>query len=121
MPGFQEDVEGKSVLVGFGRNAVLSVADKVIASVKNGHIKRFILVGGCDGAKPGRSYYTEFVEKAPKNTIILTLACGKFRFFDKELGTIDEIPRLTRHRTMQRRLLSGQNRSSISRRLWRAN
>ena len=94
LPGFQEDLEGKSVLVGFGRNAVLSVADKVIASVKSGHIKRFILVGGCDGAKPGRSYYTEFVEKAPANTIILTLACGKFRFFDKELGTIDEIPRL---------------------------
>lgn len=94
MPGFTEDSEGKTVLVGFGRNAVLSVADKVIASVKNGHIKRFILVGGCDGAKPGRSYYTEFVEKAPSNTIILTLACGKFRFFDKELGTIDDIPRL---------------------------
>ncbi len=94
LPGFTDDVEGKSVLVGFGRNAVLSVAGKVIESVKNGHIKRFILVGGCDGAKPGRSYYTEFVEKAPKNTIILTLACGKFRFFDKELGTIDEIPRL---------------------------
>ena len=94
LPGFPEDFEGKTVLVGFGRNAVLSVADKVIDSVKNGHIKRFILVGGCDGAKPGRSYYTEFVEKAPKNTIILTLACGKFRFFDKELGTIDDIPRL---------------------------
>jgi len=94
LSGFQEDKEGKTVLVGFGRNAVLSVADKVIASVKNGHIKRFILVGGCDGAKPGRSYYPEFVEKAPKDTIILTLACGKFRFFDKELGTIDEIPRL---------------------------
>lgn len=94
MPGFTEDSEGKTVLVGFGRNAVLSVADKVIASVKNGHIKRFIVVGGCDGAKPGRSYYTEFVEKAPSNTIILTLACGKFRFFDKELGTIDDIPRL---------------------------
>ncbi len=94
MPGFPDDVEGKTVMVGFGRNAVLSVADKVIQSVKEGHIKRFILVGGCDGAKPGRSYYTEFVEKAPKNTIILTLACGKFRFFDKELGTIDDIPRL---------------------------
>ena len=94
LPGFQEDKEGKSVLVGFGRNAVLSVAGKVIDSVKSGHIKRFILVGGCDGAKPGRSYYSEFVEKAPENTIILTLACGKFRFFDKELGTIDEIPRL---------------------------
>ena len=94
LPGFQDDVEGKSVLVGFGRNAVLGVAGKVIDSVKSGHIKRFILVGGCDGAKPGRSYYTEFVEKAPNNTIILTLACGKFRFFDKELGTIDDIPRL---------------------------
>ncbi len=94
LPGFAEDVEGKTVLVGFGRNAVLSVAGKVIESVKSGHIKRFILVGGCDGAKPGRSYYTEFVEKAPSNTIILTLACGKFRFFDKELGTIDDIPRL---------------------------
>ncbi len=94
LPGFSDDAEGKTVLVGFGRNAVLSVADKVIASVKSGHIKRFILVGGCDGAKPGRSYYTEFVEKAPKNTVILTLACGKFRFFDKDLGAIDEIPRL---------------------------
>jgi hydroxylamine reductase len=94
LSGFPEDVEGKTVLVGFGRNAVLSVAGKVIDSVKSGHIKRFILVGGCDGAKPGRSYYTDFVEKAPSNTIILTLACGKFRFFDKELGTIDDIPRL---------------------------
>jgi hydroxylamine reductase len=94
LPSFLEDKEVKYVLVGFGRNAVLSVADKIVASVKNGHIKRFILVGGCDGAKPGRSYYPELVDKAPNNTIILTLACGKFRFFDKELGTIDEIPRL---------------------------
>ncbi len=94
LPGFQNDLESKTVMVGFGRNAVLSVAGKVIDAVKSGHIKRFFLVGGCDGAKPGRSYYTEFVEKAPSNTIILTLACGKFRFFDKELGTIDEIPRL---------------------------
>lgn len=94
LPGFPTDKEGKYVTVGFGRNAVLGVAGKVIEAVKNGHIKRFILVGGCDGAKPGRSYYTEFVEKAPKDTIILTLACGKFRFFDKDLGTIDEIPRL---------------------------
>jgi hydroxylamine reductase len=94
MPGFPADKEGNYVTVGFGRNAVLSVAGKVIDSVKSGHIKRFLLVGGCDGAKPGRSYYTEFVEKAPKDTIVLTLACGKFRFFDKNLGTIDEIPRL---------------------------
>jgi len=94
MPGFQADKEGKYVTVGFGRNAVLSVADKVIEAVKHGHIKRFLLVGGCDGAKPGRSYYTEFVEKAPKDTVVLTLACGKFRFFDKDLSTIDGIPRL---------------------------
>jgi hydroxylamine reductase len=94
MPGFPADKEGKYVTVGFGRNAVLSAAGKIIDAVKSGHIKRFLLVGGCDGAKPGRSYYTEFVEKAPKDTIVLTLACGKFRFFDKDLGTIDEIPRL---------------------------
>jgi hydroxylamine reductase len=94
MPGFQTDTNGKHVTVGFGRKAVLSVADKIIEAVKSGLIKRFLLVGGCDGAKPGRSYYTEFVEKAPKNTVVLTLACGKFRFFDKDLGTIDEIPRL---------------------------
>ncbi len=94
LPGFPADREGRYVTVGFGRNAVLSVAGKVIDAVKSGHIKRFLLVGGCDGAKPGRSYYTEFVEKAPKDTIVLTLACGKFRFFDKDLGAIDEIPRL---------------------------
>jgi hydroxylamine reductase len=94
MPGFQTDKEGKYVTVGFGRNAVLSVADKIIDAVKSGHIRRFLLVGGCDGAKPGRSYYTEFVEKAPKDTIVLTLACGKFRFFDKDLGTVADIPRL---------------------------
>lgn len=94
LSGFKADTKGKCVTVGFGRNAVLGVAGKIIDAVKNGHIKRFLLVGGCDGAKPGRSYYTEFVEKAPKNTVVLTLACGKFRFFDKDLGTIDEIPRL---------------------------
>jgi hydroxylamine reductase len=94
LPGFQEDMEGKYVTVGYGRNAVLNIAGKVVDAVKNGHIKRFLLVGGCDGAKPGRSYYTEFVEKAPRDTIVLTLACGKFRFFDKDLGSIDEIPRL---------------------------
>ena len=94
LPGFQEDVEGKYVTVGYGRNAVLSIAGKVVDAVKNGHIKRFLLVGGCDGAKPGRSYYTEFVEKAPGDTVVLTLACGKYRFFDKDLGSIDEIPRL---------------------------
>jgi len=94
LPGFTSYTAGKTVLVGFGRNAVLNVADKVIQNVKEGHIKHFILVGGCDGAKTSRSYYSELVEKAPKNTVILTLACGKFRFFDKDLGTINGIPRL---------------------------
>ena len=94
MPGFSEDRDGKCVTVGFARNAVLSVAGKIVDAVKKGHIRHFFLVGGCDGAKPGRSYYTEFVEKAPKDTLVLTLACGKFRFFDKDLGEIDGIPRL---------------------------
>jgi len=94
LPGFPEDIEGKTVMVGFGRNAVLSLADNIVDSVMNGHINSFFLVAGCDGAKPGRNYYTEFVEKSPKDSIILTLACGKFRFFDKEIGEIDGIPRL---------------------------
>ena len=94
LPGFTEDRAGKEVLTGFGRNSVLGVADKVIEAVKSGEIRHFFLVGGCDGAKPGRNYYTRFVEKAPKDTVILTLACGKFRFFDKELGDINGIPRL---------------------------
>ena len=83
-----------SVLVGFARNSVLGVADKVIEAVKSGAIKHFFLVAGCDGAKPGRNYYTEFVEKTPADTVVLTLACGKFRFFDKQLGGIGGIPRL---------------------------
>ncbi|KAF0234471.1 MAG: hydroxylamine [Desulfovibrionaceae bacterium] len=94
MPGFTADAPGKQVLTGFGRNAVLGVADKVIEAVKSGAIKHFFLVAGCDGAKPGRNYYTEFVEKLPQDTVVLTLACGKFRFFDKDLGTIGGIPRL---------------------------
>jgi len=94
MPGFPEDGDGKSVTCGFGRNTVMSVADKVIDGVKGGAIKHFFLVAGCDGAKPGRNYYTEFVEKVPKDCVVLTLACGKFRFFDKDLGDIGGIPRL---------------------------
>ena len=94
MPGFKEDAPGKSVTVGFARNAVMGVAGKVVEAVKAGKIRHFFLVGGCDGAKPGRSYYTEFVEKAPRDTVVLTLACGKFRFFDKNLGDIGGIPRL---------------------------
>ena len=94
LPGFKEDAPGKEVTVGFARNAVLGVAGVVVNAVKDKKIRHFFLVGGCDGAKPGRSYYTEFVEKAPKDTVVLTLACGKFRFFDKELGDIGGIPRL---------------------------
>ncbi|WP_027358883.1 hydroxylamine reductase [Desulforegula conservatrix] len=94
MPGFAEDKAGASVMVGFARNTVLGVADKVIEGVKSKAIRHFFLVGGCDGAKPGRNYYTEFVEKVPKDCMILTLACGKFRFFDKQLGDIGGIPRL---------------------------
>jgi hydroxylamine reductase len=94
MPGFQEDKNSSSVMVGFARNTVMSVADKVIEGVKGKAIRHFFLVGGCDGAKAGRNYYTEFVEKVPKDCMVLTLACGKFRFFDKDLGDIGGIPRL---------------------------
>jgi hydroxylamine reductase len=94
MPGFEEDQAGKEVMVGFGRDAVLGVAPQVIEAVKSKAIRHFFLVGGCDGAKPGRSYYTEFVEKVPEDCVVLTLACGKFRFFDKDLGDIGGIPRL---------------------------
>ncbi|UCD59346.1 MAG: hydroxylamine reductase [Candidatus Hydrogenedentota bacterium] len=94
MPGFTKDTNGRAVMVGFSRNAVMSVAEKVIEAVKGKAIRHFFLVAGCDGAKPGRNYYTEFVEKVPGDCIVLTLACGKFRFFDKDLGSIGEIPRL---------------------------
>jgi len=94
LPGFSADTNGVSVMVGFARNTVMSVADKVIEAVKSGKIRHFFLVAGCDGAKPGRNYYTEFVEKVPQDCIVLTLACGKFRFFDKQLGDIGGIPRL---------------------------
>ena len=94
LSGFEEDHVTQEVTVGFARNAVLGVADKVIEAVKAGDIKHFFLVAGCDGAKPGRNYYTEFVEKVPKNCIVLTLACGKYRFFDQDLGDIGGIPRL---------------------------
>ena len=94
LPGFPSDTDKGTVTVGFARNAVLGVADKVIEAVKNKDIRHFFLVAGCDGAKPGRNYYTEFVEKVPEDCVVLTLACGKFRFFDKDLGDIGGIPRL---------------------------
>ena len=94
LPGFDADEDKGKVMVGFGHDAVLQVAGKIVEAVKAGQIKHFFLVGGCDGAKSGRNYYTDFVTKAPSNTIILTLGCGKFRFFDQQLGDIDGIPRL---------------------------
>ncbi len=94
MDGWQDEVDNGSVMVGFARDAVLGVADKVIDAVKNKDIRHFFLVGGCDGAKPGRDYFTKFVEQVPTDCMVLTLACGKFRFFDKDLGNIGGIPRL---------------------------
>lgn len=98
--GYKEDmhmtgINGGDVLtVGFGRQTVLSAAGQVVEAVKKGEIKHFFLVGGCDGAKPGRNYYTEFVKQTPKDSIILTLACGKYRFNDLDLGTVAGLPRL---------------------------
>jgi hydroxylamine reductase len=85
---------GSTVTTGFGHGTVLSVADKVIDAVKAGAIKHFFLVGGCDGARPGRNYYTEFVKQTPADTVVLTLACGKYRFNDLDLGTIGGLPRI---------------------------
>ncbi|MCI1273299.1 MAG: hydroxylamine reductase [Clostridiaceae bacterium] len=98
--GYDKDVKmtgingGDVLTVGFGHHTVMSVADKVINSVKSGDLKHIFLVGGCDGAKPGRNYYTEFVKQTPSDTLILTLACGKFRFNDLDLGDINGIPRI---------------------------
>jgi hydroxylamine reductase len=92
--GFETDGPDDTILVGFGHHAVLGVADKVIAAVKAGQIRHFFLIGGCDGAKPGRNYYTDFAEQAPEDTVILTLACGKFRFNKLPFGDIGGIPRL---------------------------
>lgn len=93
-PGFDADGEDRTILTGFGRNAVMGVADKVIDAVKTGAIRRFFLVGGCDGAKPGRNYYTDFARAVPDDCVILTLACGKFRFNHLDFGDIGGIPRL---------------------------
>ncbi|MFZ2955601.1 MAG: hydroxylamine reductase [Candidatus Ozemobacteraceae bacterium] len=93
-PGFAADEPEKTITIGFGHNTVMSVAGKVIDAVKAGAIKHFFLIGGCDGAKSGRNYYTEFAQAAPKDTVILTLACGKYRFNKLEFGEIGGIPRL---------------------------
>ena len=98
--GYEKDVEftgingGKEVTTGFGHATVLSIADKVINAIKDGQIKHIFLVAGCDGAKPERSYYTDFVKLTPSDSIVLTLACGKYRFNDLDLGTVAGIPRI---------------------------
>jgi len=92
--GFTENGSDKTILVGFGHNTVMSVADKVIEGVKSGAIRHFFLIGGCDGAKPGRNYYTDFAQAVPEDCVILTLACGKYRFNKFDFGTIGGIPRL---------------------------
>jgi hydroxylamine reductase len=93
-PGFDADGPQSTVLVGFGADAVLGVADKVIEAVRGGAIRHFFLVGGCDGAKAGRNYYTEYAEGAPQDTVVLTLGCAKYRFNHLDFGDIGGIPRL---------------------------
>lgn len=93
-PGFAEDAELKTITIGFARNTVMSVAGKVVDAVKAGKIRHFFLIGGCDGAKPGRNYYTDLAQQVPSDCVILTLACGKYRFNKLPFGDIDGIPRL---------------------------
>jgi len=93
-PGFEQDGPDKTILVGFGHQTVLSVAPQVIEAVKNKSIRHFFLVGGCDGARTGRDYYTQFTELVPKDCLVLTLACGKYRFNKNDFGTVAGLPRL---------------------------
>lgn len=94
LEGFGEDTCGKEILTGFAHQAVLSLADKIVDAVKTKAVRRFFLIGGCDGSKPGRNYYTEFAKSVPEDCIILTLACGKFRFNNLDFGYIGDFPRL---------------------------
>jgi hydroxylamine reductase len=94
MPGYAEDGPEQQILTGFGHNAVLSVAGTVIDAVKSKAIRHFFLIGGCDGARPGRNYYTDFAQSVPDDCVILTLACGKYRFNKLDFGTIGPLPRL---------------------------
>jgi hydroxylamine reductase len=92
--GFEEDGPDDAITVGFGHNTVINIADRVVSAVRSGDVHHFFLIGGCDGAKPGRNYYTEFARAVPKDCIILTLACGKYRFNKMDFGDIGGIPRL---------------------------
>lgn len=92
--GYKEDEEEKEILVGFGHQATLSNTDAIVKAVKEGQLRHFFLIGGCDGARPGRNYYTEFAKKVPQDCAILTLACGKYRFNKLDFGTVAGLPRL---------------------------
>lgn len=94
MEGFKDDDPGETILTGFGRQTLRDAAPAILDAVAKGALKHIFLVGGCDGAKPSRKYYTEFVEKTPQDTVVLTLGCGKFRFYDKKLGKLGDFPRL---------------------------
>ena len=94
LAGFKQDEEEKTITTGFGHKTVLGLADKVVDAVKSGAIEHFFVIGGCDGAKPGRNYYSELAEKTPDNTIMMTLGCAKYRFNNNEYGDIGGIPRL---------------------------
>lgn len=92
--GFTQDVEPHEIIVGFGHHATLSYADKIVQAVESGKLRHFFLIGGCDGARPGRNYYTDFAQLVPKNCMILTLACGKYRFNKMDFGEVAGLPRL---------------------------
>jgi hydroxylamine reductase len=94
LPGFPASEPERTITAGFGHHAVLDVADKVVEAVKSGALSHFFLIGGCDGATPGRNYYTEFAEAVPKDSMILTLGCAKYRFHEQEFGTVAGLPRL---------------------------
>lgn len=92
--GFPEDEEIKNILVGFGHKTTLSYASQIVDAVKSGRLRHFFLIGGCDGARPGRNYFTDFARMVPDDCIILTLACGKYRFNKFDFGEISGLPRL---------------------------
>lgn len=92
--GFDKDEDKEEILVGFGHHETLSHAGEIVKAVKDGAIRHFFLIGGCDGARPGRSYYTDYAQLVPKDCVILTLACGKYRFNKLDFGTVAGLPRL---------------------------
>lgn len=94
MDGFAEDQPGDEILTGFGRQTLHNAAPRILDAIGKGKLKHIFVVGGCDGAKPSRAYYTEFVKKTPQDSVVLTLGCGKYRFYDEKLGKLGDFPRL---------------------------